>query len=307
METVRNVASHAPGSHTCWQRNWPRVFLLMSLAVTVLAFVGIILGFVKIIFAPNIVLLNIYCLIFSLLGFSAELRQFAFLRRFIYLWMKYFYFLVYYRARGIFYILFGFLLLGTGVVELIGGILAIVLGVVMLLVGLVVGLPQFEDPAEEKRVQEEFQRYYGGGPPTTATAPPPPPPPPPPATAATAAAAKSGVQADTPAVPASKVPADSNKDTGANLYREYNFGGGGGGGAPAREASSTYSTAGAPANPYEDEGTFRSGGANMFGTANAAVKPPMQEAGLTRGDSESALRKQFAEAVAKSADNNDLR
>ncbi|KAG5512241.1 hypothetical protein GH5_07727 [Leishmania sp. Ghana 2012 LV757] len=269
MDPNRSVESRAPESQSCWQRNWPRAFLFMSIAVVVLSFVGIILSLAKIVLSPSVVLLDMYCLLFSLLGLSAELRQFSLLRRVVYVWMKFFYFLVYYRARGIFYIFFGILLLGNGVAEIMGGIVAIALGTVMLLVGVVVGLPEFEDPAEAKRVQEEFQRYYGGGSPSAAAGAP---------SAAAAApasqAAKSGAQADPPAVSAS-----------ANLYREYNFGD-----SPTREESRMFSNPGSGANSYEDRSSFQGLEANMFASDSAsAIKLPMQEAGLTRGEGQSAL------------------
>ncbi|KAG5507940.1 hypothetical protein JIQ42_07234 [Leishmania sp. Namibia] len=269
MDPNRRVESRAPESQSCWQRNWPRAFLFMSVAVVVLSFVGIILSLAKIVLSPSVVLLDMYCLLFSLLGLSAELRQFSVLRRVVYVWMKFFYFLVYYRARGIFYIFFGILLLGNGVAEIMGGIVAIALGALMLLVGVVVGLPEFEDPAEAKRVQEEFQRYYGGGSPSAAAGAP---------SAAAAApasqAAKSGAQADPPAVSAS-----------ANLYRDYNFGD-----SPTREESRTFSNPGSGANPYEDRSSFQGLEANMFASDSAsAIKLPMQEAGLTRGEGQSAL------------------
>ncbi|KAG5487537.1 hypothetical protein LSCM1_07494 [Leishmania martiniquensis] len=261
MSPNRSADSRAPESQSCWQRNWPRVFLVLSIAVVVFTFVGIILSLVKVILFPRVVLLDMYCLLFSLLGLSAELRQFSVLHRVLYIWMKYFYFLVYYRARGIFYVFFGILLLGNGVAEIIGGILAIMLGAMMLLVSVVVGLPEFDDPAEVKRVQEEFQRYYGGGAPSTAAAAPAP------------QAPKSGAQADTPAVTES-----------ANVYREYNFGD-----SPTRDESRTPGHWGSGANPYEEQSCFPVGGANMFASdSTSAMRPPLQEAALTHGEDESA-------------------
>ncbi|CAJ1016512.1 putative COPI associated protein [Leishmania utingensis] len=274
MFTTHSAQSRAQANQSCWVRNWPRAFLGMSLAVVLLSFVGIILSFIKIIYSPNVVLLNVYCLIFSLLGLSAELRQFSVLRRVVYKWMKYFYFLVYYRARGIFYILFGILLLGNGTIETVGGVVAIVLGVLMLLVGVGVGLPEFEDAAEARRVQEEFQRYYGGGSSSSAA----------PAAASVPAPASSATnncgQVETLAVPA-----------GANLYREYNFGD-----SPLREEPTAISNPKSSANPYEEESGLQREGPNMFA---ATVTPPVSETRLTRGESESTLKQEFAQAMAK--------
>lgn len=160
LDVPNNVASPAPTSF--WQRNWPRVFILFSIAVVVLTFLGIIFNFLSIVIKPNVALLNVYCLVFSLLTLSAELRQFPWCRTLSYHWMKYTYFLTYYTPRGLFYIFLGLLLLGDSVLLYVAGAVSIVVGVVMLVTNLFVGLPVYDDPQERRREQEEARRYYEG-------------------------------------------------------------------------------------------------------------------------------------------------
>ncbi|KAG5511695.1 hypothetical protein JKF63_07292 [Porcisia hertigi] len=283
MVSSNSVAPPEPVRGSCCQHNWPLVFLITSFIVTLFAFVGIILGFVKIIFAPNIVLLNVYCLIFCLLGLSAELRQFSLFRRVVYTWMKYFYFLVHYRQRGIFYIFFGFLLIGTGAIEIISGALAIALGALMLVVSTVVSLPKFEDPEEERRVREEYQFYYGGGGGDASTGAAPAP---------SSPAANIGVPGDTSTVPATTnknqpqtvakppralpaaaaaaAPAVASSSGGANLYREYNFGESV---AREEEEEEAFSYAGSHANPYENEYVFQNSDAKTLTSLKDSSAP----------------------------------
>lgn len=143
-----------------WSRNWPRFFLICSLIVVVLTFVSCIFGLIKIVITPNAVILTIYCLIFSLLAFSAELRQFTWCRGIVYRWMKYVYFLVYYRPRGMFYIFFGLLLLGGGVLLYVAGAVAIAVGVLMLITSVFFTLPVYEDPQEIAEAQAVQERYF---------------------------------------------------------------------------------------------------------------------------------------------------
>ncbi|KPA75600.1 hypothetical protein ABB37_08475 [Leptomonas pyrrhocoris] len=329
MQNIRNAASHMPGSSSCWQRNWPRVFLLFALATAVLCFVSIITGLITAVLQPRLVLLSIYCLLFALLGFSAELRQFAWCRRVVYLWMRYFYFLTYYKARAIFYIMFGFLLLTSRTLDIIAAIVTLALGIMMLLVALVVDLPVFEDPREQQQKEEEYRNYYSGPPPNSA------------AVVNTNAGtnnvnmnttSNNGVQADTPAqfksgaanaqhnkqaavVPPGAAPAQTNHYTD-HTYRDS------GDDEPAqREGTSTYSNVSPKANPYETNNSDTYAGANMFSSggrsgpsmfapspATQVASPPLQEAGVTRGgNTESAIRRDFAAAVGSSAKGDDIR
>jgi hypothetical protein len=345
MQAIRNAASHVPGSQSCWQRNWPRVFLLFSLATAVLCFVSIITGLITAVLHPRLVLLSIYCLIFALLGLSAEMRQFAWCRRVVYLWMRYFYFLTYYKARAVFYFMFGCLLFTDRALDIIAAVVAIVLGIMMLLVSLIVNLPVFEDPHEQQAKEEEFRNYYSGPAPnpaaagtnagTTAALAPAP-------AATTTTSSTGGVQADTPAhfnsgamsnqsaaasqspkVPPSAMPAQTNNDAynQADTFRDSSDD------EPVRHGdSSTYGKPSPNANPYEtnpsdaygDAGThaFGSGGKigpSMFAPSVSSratsVAPPLQEAGMTRGTTaESAIRRDFAAAVAANVkDDDDLR
>ncbi|CBZ23334.1 uncharacterized protein [Leishmania mexicana MHOM/GT/2001/U1103] len=147
----------APSRQSCCHRSWPAVFLIMSLIVVVLTFVCVILYFLRSDVTPSTGFLGVYCLIFSLLGLSAEVLQFSSLNGALFIWMRYFHVLVYYRPRGIFYILFGVLLLGTTIIEIVAGSVAIALGALMLLIGLVAGIPEFEEVSEE-----EHHRHHGG-------------------------------------------------------------------------------------------------------------------------------------------------
>ncbi|CAC9442026.1 conserved hypothetical protein [Leishmania infantum JPCM5] len=157
MSRAHNGELRAPSRQSCCHRSWPVVFLIMSLIVVVLAFVCVILAFLHSIITPSIGFLGVYCLIFSLLGLSAEVLQFSSLNGLLFIWMKYFHVLLYYRPRGVFYILFGALLLGTSVIEIVAGTVAIALGALMLLVSMVAGMPEFEEAPEE-----EHHRRHGG-------------------------------------------------------------------------------------------------------------------------------------------------
>lgn len=341
MQAIRNAASRMPGSQNCWQRNWPRVFLFFALATAVLCFVSIITGLITAILQPRLVILSIYCLIFALLGFSAEMRQFSWCRRIVYLWMRYFYFLTYYKARALFYIMFGFLLLTSRTLDIIAAIVTLVLGFMMLLVALIVDLPVFEDPREQQEKEEEYRNYYSGPAPANAAA----------ANAAAMNGANNayannnnnGVQPDTPAqfasgaqntvtqpstqvagaakAPPSAMPAQTNNNNNSNAYRDSSDD------EPARrEGSSNYGSPGPNANPYEmnnNNNNYGGGGAymtasngksgpNMFepsaSSRSPGVAPPLQEAGVTRGNnSESAIRRDFAAAVAPNLKEDDLR
>lgn len=143
-------------------RHWPWIFILLSLVVAVLTFVGVIMNFTQVVLRANIVLINIYCLMFSLLALLAELRQFQWFRKLSYLWVKYVYVLTYYKPRGVFYILLGLLLLGNMAILYAAGVIAMLVGVVMLVTSSVVAMPTFEDPQERAREAEEARRYYEG-------------------------------------------------------------------------------------------------------------------------------------------------
>lgn len=339
MQAIRNAASHVPGSQSCWQRNWPRVFLFFALATAVLCFVAIITGLITAVIRPRMMLLSIYCLIFALLGFSAEMRQFAWCRRIVYLWMRYFYFLTYYKARAIFYIMFGCLLLTDRALDIIAAVVTLVLGVMMLLVSLIVDLPVFEDPREQQEKEEEYRSYYSG--PTAngngANA----------ATTAGAAAANSqnmattgfgasnnnndaDVQEDTPAqftsgaqtahsakVPPSAILAQANNNN--SNYAEKAYGNSSDDEPARRENAEGYNSNNySPnANPYDTSNSNvyssrEKSGPGMFAPSTASrttsVAPPLQEAGVTRGgNSESAIRRDFAAAVASNVKDDDLR
>ncbi|KPI84439.1 hypothetical protein ABL78_6521 [Leptomonas seymouri] len=334
MQNVRNAASHVPGSQSCWQRNWPRIFLVSSLITTVLCFVSVITGLITAVIQPRLMLLSIYCLLFALLAFSAELRQFSWCRRVVYLWMRYFYFLTYYKARAIFYIMLGFLLLTSRTLDIIAAIVALALGFIMLLVALVVNLPVFEDPREQQQKDEEFRRYYDAAAPSNAAA---------------AAAATSNQNVSAAAFGADAKTVNSNNDvqgntqaqlssaptkqsvkapptamsaqrspSNANNYVDRPFHNSSDDEPAQREQSSTYSSS----SPIETQKTrhpgavtFSSGGKsgpNMFASATpvqtTGVTPPLQEAGMTRGGSmESAIRRDFAAAMGASEGVSNLR
>ncbi|GET85709.1 hypothetical protein, conserved [Leishmania tarentolae] len=131
----------AAGQGNSCNNVWPLVFLILSIVVVVLTFVSVI---ITLVYATTLngVILGVYCLLFSLLGLSAELLQFSVMSEVIMVWMKYFYILLFYRPRGIYYILFGVLLLGTGILNIVAGTITIVLGILMLVVSLVVSLPE---------------------------------------------------------------------------------------------------------------------------------------------------------------------
>ena len=322
MQAVRSAASHVPGSRNCWQRNWPRVFLPFSLATTALCFVAIIMGFIKALLKPHEYILDIYCLIFSLLGLSAEMRQFAWARRIVYFWMRYFYFLTFYKARAAFYIMFGCLLLNNSVLDIIAAVVTLVLGIMMLLVSLIVNLPVYEDPREQQEREEEYRSYYSGptanhvGATATNVA----------VTTGNANTSKAAqnvemagfgpnnnnnvndAQEDTPAqfsssgatsapqaakAPPSAMPAQTNHNSNNN--NNWNSSDD----EPARrEAPSTYNSTAPTARPYETNNSYDSGanmlasngksGPNMLAPSSPAsrttsVAPPLQEAGVTRG------------------------
>lgn len=145
--------------YTLWGRNWPRLFILCSLLVVVLTALGTILNLVNVILRPNVLLLNTFCILFSFLAFSAEIRQFHFARKFTYHYMKNFYFLTYYRPRGLFYIFFGLLLFGHSILLLVAGGVAVGIGVLMLVISFIVDMPNFTDEAEIAREAMEQQRY----------------------------------------------------------------------------------------------------------------------------------------------------
>ncbi|CAC22647.1 conserved hypothetical protein [Leishmania major strain Friedlin] len=150
MSGTHNGELRAPSRQSCCHRSWPVVFLIMSIIVVVLAFICVILGFLHSAITVNVGFLGVYCLIFSLLALSAEVLQFSSLNGVLFVWMKYFHVLLYYRPRGVFYILFGVLLLGTRTVEIIAGAVAIALGALILLVSMVAGMPEFEEAPEEE-------------------------------------------------------------------------------------------------------------------------------------------------------------
>lgn len=134
-------------------RNWEVIFLLASAAVVVLNLIGIIMNIIGIITIIGINVINIYCTFFSILTFSAELRYFKAFRPIVFMYIKFFAFLVFYKSRGMFYIFFGLLLLGDGVLNTIGGSIAIGLGAVMIIVSTFITLPEYDDVA---KINEEY-------------------------------------------------------------------------------------------------------------------------------------------------------
>ncbi|EPY26689.1 hypothetical protein STCU_06129 [Strigomonas culicis] len=142
-----------------WSRHMHRFYLLCSLLVVILTFVGIIMNLVKVVITPSRVLLDVYCLAFSLLALSAELRQFSWCRRVVYLWLQFFYIIASYPWRGIFYISFGLLLLGDSITMYVAGGFAIVLGIAMYIFSYLLQLPVFEDAQEQRRQQAEVDAF----------------------------------------------------------------------------------------------------------------------------------------------------
>lgn len=329
MQAIRNAAARMPGMQNCWQRNWPRVFLLFSLATAALCFASIITGLITAILQPRLVLLSIYCLIFALLGFSAELRQFSWCRRVVYLWMRYFYFLTYYKARAIFYLMFGCLLLTSRVLDIIAAIVTIVLGFMMLLTSLIVDLPVFEDPREQQEKEEEFRNYYSGPEPSSNAHNAPPAAPPAVSGQAGGASnfASDAPMADTPAQPAksaavqntqmtakappSAMPAQTYATPQAANYTEQAYRNSSDD-EPARTQSSGVYGGGAGAGGANMYASGGKSGPSMFAPSDTSratsMAPPLQEAGVTRGTgTESAIRRDFAAAVATNLKDDDLR
>ncbi|CAD2220273.1 hypothetical protein AGDE_11212 [Angomonas deanei] len=140
-------------------RQSPRIFLAVSFVIAVLTFVGVIVSLTKLIVKPHIVLQDVYCLIFSLLCLSAELRQFGWCRKIVYKWLRFFYALTCYRFRGLFYVFFGLLLLGYHAVMYVAGALAIALGLAIFVLTFFTTLPTYEDAEEIKRNNAEGEQF----------------------------------------------------------------------------------------------------------------------------------------------------
>lgn len=139
---------------------WVRVFLAASLIIMVLNIVGIITNIIGIITVVGINVINMYCTFFSMLAFSAELRQFNFFRRFVSKWLSLFIFLVFYRSRGVFYIMFGLLLIGNAVLNTIAGFMAVVLGIAMIVLSFTADLPVYEDALTAQQAYDEKVAGY---------------------------------------------------------------------------------------------------------------------------------------------------
>lgn len=136
-------------------RNWPKIFLLASIAIFALNIASIVTNILGIITIIGINVINIYCTFFSFLTLSAELRQFNVFRKMVSFWLKYFIFLLFYKSRGVFYILYGLLTIGSGILTTVSGFLAIGLGVCMIITSLFVELPVYEDMKEMERQYED--------------------------------------------------------------------------------------------------------------------------------------------------------
>lgn len=140
--------------------NWERVFLVGALAVFALNVAGLVMNIIGIITIIGINVINIYCTFFSFLTLSAELRQFSLFRRFVSVWLKYFTFLLFYRSRGIFYIMYGLLLIGTAILTTVAGGVAIALGIIMIGASFFADLPVYSDMKEAQSNYEAKIRQY---------------------------------------------------------------------------------------------------------------------------------------------------
>lgn len=157
---IRSVCLKHFNNMNILNRNWTKIFLLASLAILVLNIVGLVMNIIGIITIIGINVINIYCTFFSFLTFSAEIRQFDLVRRFVSVWLKYFTFLLFYKSRGVFYMMYGLLLIGNGILTTIAGFTALVLGIVMIVVSIFVPLPVFGDMKEaEANYQEKINEY----------------------------------------------------------------------------------------------------------------------------------------------------
>eukprot|EP00796_Vickermania_ingenoplastis_P009130 gene9130-6417_t len=144
-----------------------RLFILVAfrklrttLAIFALNIAGLVVNIIGIITIIGINVINIYCTFFSFLTLSAELRQFSLFRRFVSVWLKYFTFLLFYRSRAIFYIMYGLLLIGTAILSTIAGCIAIGTGVVMFIVSFFVELQVYSDMKEAEEDYEAKVNEY---------------------------------------------------------------------------------------------------------------------------------------------------
>ncbi|CBH14394.1 hypothetical protein, conserved [Trypanosoma brucei gambiense DAL972] len=124
---------------------WSLVFLILSIIAMALVISS---SLVTLVVRNNTVadtFLELYMLVFAFLGLSAELRRFEGIRRGVYLWLRYFYFLTTYSGRGLFYIFLGAIAVGGTPLRYTSCVITTVLGFLMFVVNCFVNLPVYKD------------------------------------------------------------------------------------------------------------------------------------------------------------------
>ena len=140
---------------SCTKDLWPLVLFMLSLVVVFLICLSSVLTLMNLSgrFQLPTIILSLFLIVFALLILLVEVRRFQALRSVCFKVLKYFYFLVNYHGRALYYIFVGSIMLdASNVLFLLVGIGAMVLGVLNGAVHLVIGLPEYQD-AEMDGVQ----------------------------------------------------------------------------------------------------------------------------------------------------------
>nr|CCC92902.1 conserved hypothetical protein [Trypanosoma congolense IL3000] len=124
---------------------WVFAFLLLSVLSMTLVIASSIVTLVFYSLPVSLTFLELYTVLFAVLGLTAEFRLIRPVRIVVDFWIRYFYFLTTYAGRGLFYIFLGVITIGGTTLNYVAAATTLFLGVLMFFASLCVDLPVYRD------------------------------------------------------------------------------------------------------------------------------------------------------------------